>query len=358
MKPLPSTPSELSDLKKFTHDMNAYLEDHFGMRISYLKTSNKIKYHLFNELISPQITVGKGGFIFFNSHSTKSKNKLIQFACGQISAPQSYKKEVQEGYAYFLDYLMSKGVIGSFALIPIKARIYPEKLPSQEYRWCGKENKTWFDQMMINLKNQGYSVYHPLELMKALKPQLDVYLSGFFHWHGKITAYIAQDMIKNLWQLELNNLVVEPLEVSVQSDLKSHLVGIKLHNNSAMYDYPSQGVKKCTTESCKPNLERYFSRTPPVHVYEHDSQSSKVLVITSDSFGGYIAEHYIRGFNKVVLINISGINKSQILAFYEHIIGIYQPTHVLNLIHEGGIYGANKNNQQLKQQISEKQALN
>ncbi len=350
LKQLPEVPTNWREVQSYTVAVDAYLYDHFGLRERYLKTANRIRYYLFNELMSNQITVGEDGFIFYNSHASDRPGQMFYESCNQARFAASYIQEIERGFASYLSYLHDKQLQAHVAIIPIKARVYPEKLPPLERQWCAKDDDHWIDALVAGLNQVREKVYHPLALMRALKKDIQVYLPIYFHWHGETPRVIAQHMMKTLWGLDAQRHSVEPQQVKETSDLRAHLIGLKFRNESVKYDYEQDGVVACSGSACVPGLAQFFEQAPLAYTYLSPVQDGPVLLVVADSFGQYITPHFIRGFARVVQVDASHMKADQVWAFYEHVLTTVQPTHVLNLLHEGGISGFNKLNQLLLKQ--------
>ncbi len=344
----PEWPADWQALSDFTTDMDAYLLDHFGLRGRYLKTANRIRYHVFGEVMSPQITLGTDGFIFYNSHNPAQPEQMFYEVCNQAKFSPQYLPQQAQGFTAYLDYLTAREVEAKVAIIPIKARIYPEKLPPPFGDWCGDDRDHWIDALVAGLNQDRQQVYHPLALMRSLKEQMPVYLPIYFHWHGATPQVIAADMMRSLWGIEPDQFFIEPQAVRETSDLRAHLIGLKFRNESVKYDYAAAGVVACTGSDCVPGVAQFFDQDPLVYDYQAPDENGPVLLILADSFGQYITPHFIRGFTRVVQVDASQMKVDQARAFYDFMLQQVGPSHVLNLLHEGGIYGFNQLNQQLR----------
>ena len=89
----PSFPKKIDDIKGYTNQIDNYLSDQFGFRKIFIRSSNKLRYQLFNEISSKQITVGNNGFIYFNSHIADNPNLLIKSVCNVQSLPKTFQQK-------------------------------------------------------------------------------------------------------------------------------------------------------------------------------------------------------------------------------------------------------------------------
>ena len=62
-------------------------------------------------------------------------------------------------------------------------------------------------------------------------------------------------------------------------------------------------------------------------------------MVLSDSYDQYIAKNFIRGFSEVLVIDVNHLSMDEQYGFYQWVIKELKPTHLLHLLHDGGIYG-------------------
>lgn len=336
----PDWPNKFVDLKKHTANIDDYLADQFGFRKNFISGANKVRYKLFDEIISKQITVGKNGFFYFNSHSAKTPNSLIKSICSIIPLSLRAQKKTKKYFAAFLKHTRNQGIITHIAVIPTKLKIYPEYLPALEKKWCDPLQFNWVDSLMESMAE--LQVYYPLEMMLELKKSIQVYLPKHFHWHGHLPAIVAEDIMKNLWNIK-PTFNIKPKIANVQPDLKNHYRGLTFYEESKQYNYKSQGIKTCKGKNCLADLNKYYKKGISFTHTNNNIKTKNKLVLLTDSFGAFISEHFSRGFPEVILISINYLKPEEEYRFYQWITKDIKPTHLLYLMHDGGIYGrANK----------------
>jgi len=333
----PHLPKNYKSIQKFINQTDDYLSDQFGFRKNFIAAANKIKFKIFNEISSKQVTVGENNFLFFNSHMVSRPNSLIKSVCGINSVSKKFKAETKNSVINFIDETSRFGIVTNIAIIPTKSRIYPEKLPLLLRKWCLTTTSTWRDELIEDI-SQTHKIYYPLRKMLSMKKEMAVYLPSYFHWRGQSTYVIAEDMMKSLWQIS-PEFKPKSMPVQVKSDLRMHTKGLHLYNDSLTYDFKNNGIVECHGKACLPELLRYYKRAVSHRYINENAKNSRTLLIISDSFGPPIAEYFSRGFSQVISINFSNLTKDEKPEFYRWITTILKPSHMLFLIHDGGVFG-------------------
>jgi len=330
LAPAPQWPDSWAAIESSKSQLEAYLADHFGLRTLFIKWTNKVKYHAFGEVTSSQITIGEAGYIYLNSHNKNTPNSLIKEICGVIKPDLALSNTIKQGINDFIDYYQSQETQVIFAVIPTKSKIYPEYLPTQQKSWCSSIETSWID-VLLNQLNQK-NLFYPLHQFKAWKNSFPVYLSKHFHWNG-ITPNKTAEMIFKQWEIK-----PEPehayQEQKVLSDLSSHLTGLFFEDNSIKYNY--QDLEFCHGNQCIDGFVTKY-KNGVVKLNTSGLDSGRKLLILSDSFGPHITPHFSRGFDHVYSVDINQLQENEEQAFFSWIISYTQPTHILYLIHDGGM---------------------
>jgi hypothetical protein len=163
-------------------------------------------------------------------------------------------------------------------------------------------------------------------------------LPNHFHWNGLLPYVLAEDMMKSLWDIS-PEFELTPQKTKVESDLKTHFKGLHFYDTSFDYDYQSAGVRICNGIKCIDGLSQHY-KFGLSYTYKLDNpKTDKKLLILADSFGQYIGQNFIRGFSEVVVIDINNLTFDEQFDFYQWITKTIKPTHMLYLLHDGGIYG-------------------
>ncbi len=332
---MPSQAINLTSLSKYTSQFDTYLADQFGFRDAFIRTANRLRYRLFNEATSKQITMGKNGFIFLNSHSAKHLYSLINNVCDIKPLTKNLQDDAIKVFSKFIKLYENQGYQTGIAIIPTKSRIYPENLLNPQAEICQANTTTWLDKRVKEVTGRG--IYYPLDKFRQWKSEFQVFLPAYFHWNGELPYRVAEDMMKNYWHIE-PKLEVKSENTSVETDLKRFLFGLNIHDETKKYDYSPYKITSCKGAHCFKDLAHVYKRIIGFRYFK-DSNTHRKLLILSDSFGAKITPHFIRGFDEVAMIELNRLKKKERLAFFESVLTIEKPTHFLLLFHDGGSKG-------------------
>ena len=126
-KPI-TLPKSWNDAVRLPVDSDDYLRDHFGLRRAALQIHDQLVWRVLRDSPSVQVTRGRNGVLFFNSHSAKQPYSLIEQSCG-IGLPAPVIAPVTDDVVKFLQQARRINPTSALVIIPTKASIYPELLP-------------------------------------------------------------------------------------------------------------------------------------------------------------------------------------------------------------------------------------
>jgi hypothetical protein len=323
-----------NSLISLTQKYDNYFADQFGYRELFIKTANQIRYKLFKQVISKQLTVGKNEFIFLNSHSAKYPNSFINEICDIKPLSHQSEQRIPRIISEFINHFNRVGIQTYWAIIPTKSRFYPKNLPKPLSSLCLKHTATTLDKILNNMNNPY--VYYPLKKMQQWKKEFPLYLPKHFHWNGQLPYKIADDMMQNLMHL-LPDMNITPEKTIVESDLNHHLQGLKFSESSIKYNYKKIGIKECRGKTCTDVLPKLYKNGNSFSFTRSNATTHRNLLLITDSFGAEVAEHFIRGFDEVTMVNTNNLTNQEQKVFFESIIKHIKPTHMIYLIHDGGV---------------------
>ena len=135
-KPQTSIKSVMSG--EYQNKFNSWFADNFPYRNTMTILYNQIKYNCFNELNGVWIA-GKDGYLF-NGDQSKS------YCLGDNNYTDEQYEQYAKKVAFVQQELIKRGKKIIYILTPVKAQIYPEKLP-QRYQVALKVNEdmSWYN---------------------------------------------------------------------------------------------------------------------------------------------------------------------------------------------------------------------
>ncbi len=349
----PALPQDASAWLAFPAQMDAYVNDHFGLRQSLIAWHNQARYYLLNEAASPQLSVGKDGFLFFNSHEAAHPRRMSDFLCGQFlrqTGGQTVLQDLAQEVRATMQQAMRQHERTSLVFVPTKPILYPEYLPTWMQQECEKgtpalpalvQQLATQDQLSsTNETKLSEAGFYPLAAMQAQKANQLLYPKPNFHWHGKGAQIVAQTIAEQEWHLKpKRSLTFVPEKVA--SDMQSFMPGIALNIDILTPDYAAAGVNVCLGGSCFPE-SRGAAKLGDVSRYRAGSASgapaanSSKLLIISDSFGQGGAGYFSAYFDEVwhLSINNTGALNTAERAELQRDLSHYAPDRVLYLFHD------------------------
>lgn len=349
----PSMPRDAQSWLAFPAQMDAYVNDHFGLRQSLIAWHNQARYVLLNEAASPQLSVGKDGFLFFNSHEAAHPRRMSDFLCGQFlrqTGGQAIIEELAQEVHATMQQALRLHPNTSLAFVPTKPILYPENLPTWMQQECAKGTPALpaFLQQLVKLdqanlaqaQSVSQAVAYPLAAMQAQKATQLVYPKPNFHWHGKGAQIFAQTIAEQEWHLSAQRSF-QFVPESLASDMQSFMPGIDLNIDILTPDYAAAGVEACLGGSCFPEL-RTATKLGDVSRYRvrktsgENTAAPKKLLIISDSFGQGGAGYFSAYFDEVwhVSINNTGALNANERAELQGDLSRFAPDRVLYLFHD------------------------
>lgn len=349
----PIMPQDAKAWLAFPAQMDAYVNDHFGLRQSLIAWHNQARYLLLNEAASPQLSVGKNGFLFFNAHEAAHPRRMSDFLCGQFlrqTGGQAIVEELAQEVHATMQQAMRQHARTSLAFVPTKPVLYPENLPAWMQEECAKGTPTLpaflrqlakLDQInLMEAQPVNQAVSYPLAAMQAQKEVQLLYPKPNFHWHGKGAQVFAQSIAEQDWHLTAKRSF-QFVPETLASDMQSFMPGIALNIDILTPDYAAAGVEVCLGGSCFPE-SRTAAKLGDVSRYRAQKSSTdnteptKKLLIISDSFGQGGAGYFSAYFDEVwhVSINNTGALNAAERAELQGDLSRYAPDRVLYLFHD------------------------
>jgi hypothetical protein len=331
----PDVPDNMNELKNYPGKIDMYLNDRFGFREQFIKLNNSIHYYLFDDILSPQITVGENGYIYFNSHSKAYPNSIFRRVCDVDKINSNRILHSINTMRRFSDMLAKRGIKFVYILAPTKSRIYPEYLPDYIRRWCDRDMRTRIDRMVDDLRMQhGVKVYYPLEEFRSWKDLYPVYHKAQFHWYGETTYRVSRAVLSEMFGQEpVTDLSFEYGEKD--SDIESYFLGLDIRVRYKNYSFKKNDIAICRGASCFSGIRRRYKRAREIKRIRNNEIQNGRLLIFSDSFGDSLAPYFSIAFSDVLQININRLNNArELYKLFNWLMDTFNPTHVAVVFHD------------------------
>lgn len=335
---LPARPASVKELLEAPPKVNAWINDHFGYRIDFVKFNNRMRFKLFKEFPSVQMASGRHGRYFLAAHGTNEPPfQAVTANCSRSVASKTTIPYFNRMFEAF----HAAGLQPKLLIAPSAPVLYPEDLP----RWLAPQCEGLDTPVTAVLKSPELkpeaagSIMFPLAQMREMKKTSTLFPKTWFHWTGDGLDQVARLSLTAFWQRPLDQAPVLRTHKHIQHSDVSHLFdGVLLESEIEEPDLEASQVKGCWGEACFPEIEagkilRDVSR------FDNPKAPARRLLIISDSFGSKISAWYSRYYREVEQFatnNVDQLSPQQIEAFKAYMFRNPGETDILILYHDGG----------------------
>ena len=192
--PLPSGPTNISELTKYPKKFEKFYDDNYGFRKTLISLNSTISDKIFNESPDDRAVIGKNGWLYFDN-----KKSLLD-AVGKATISDELVNRGVQSFAKNWQKMKSKNINYLLIIAADKSTIYPEFLPD----YLPYQEPHRIDKFLNALKNQ-YPDFPVLDLRPILKKAKitqnsdgDIYHKTDTHWN-MLGAHLAyEEMMKKL----------------------------------------------------------------------------------------------------------------------------------------------------------------
>ncbi len=345
MADLPTLAVFREDPAKYIEALDRYLKDHVGLRRAANQMYRKLRYALLKDPPLPNITIGRDGFVFMNSHRVDQPDFVFDLLCRQqINPDPALRAEMDRTFASVSGYYSARGFKVTIAAAPTNVALYADKLSrtvDRKYRdACQAYPES--DHLLAQLERMGrmdgsYTLYYPLALFQAHRDEPYFYPKEKWHWTGRSAYLFARDLLRF-------SGVVDRLIESDQAE-----VGVVGDDLSMFFSFP-RTIKALTYPYA--NFETTVRRPPwgpsltkqsgLLHFATKNGLSAKRGLLISNSFGIDLAPHLAKGFGDFYFFNLNHLRPVEEERFFARIVDKTRPDHIYILFDDAGILAAPK----------------
>ena len=311
--------------------LDAYANDHFGLRDALVMAHSIIRVRLIGDSSSSQIEMGSNGFIYLSETDPQDSSRgVFSRACSQVADPSD-----RDAFANHIDRLSNEfpGTAVSMIFVPTKSTIYSEYLPSsidaETRNGCreGSELLRWASQ--ATALNERVRVIYPHSLFSELKTRISVYEPKNFHWIGTTPFQFARWLFTDVYHLPGRYDV--PIYPSVQVSDIDHLLGNPgIEVEYDYHNYREIGAEFCYGIEC---LENSSLRVSGYNLATNPAIDQGKAVLITDSFGFALFESLTMGFSEIHHFEINGLPSDQIVELFEWVADI-RADHIIFVFHD------------------------
>lgn len=339
----PDLPTSWEEFLAMPGKTDAWVKDHFGFRTEMVEANNVLRFTLFKEFPSVRVTAGQNNRIFVTAHAAEAAPYSAVVEICDVN-----DKSLKE-FGGYLNALFgsfeSMGLSPKLMIVPSAPTVQSADLP----KWLSPRCSSNTTPMTALLKsdyitpNVKASIYYPLEQMRGLNKDVDLFPRSWFHWNGPGVEHIAQDSLARLFpavQTTAPRLTTHTAEMD--SDIQQMFPGIELKSKITEPDLPASNIRACYGDKCFPEFDGFNDRVYDTSRYHNPAAPDRRLLILSDSFGRYIATWYARHYRDVEHIavnNVRDLKNEQVKKLKEFALRDPAKTDILFLFHDGSLTG-------------------
>ena len=329
--------------KRYIEALDNYLKDHAGWRHTANQLYRKLRYYVLRDPPMENITIGRDGFVFMNSHREDKPNFVFQLLCEQQVQPEAQLVEAMDRtFASVSGYYSARGYEVTIAAAPTNVALYADKLPrtvEKQYRDACLAYPS-SDYLLAQLERQGrvgdrYRLYYPLELFRAHRDEPYFYPREKWHWTGRSAYLFARDLLR--FSGVLDRLIVDdPAAVGKVGDDLVMFFGFSRQVQALVYPYANV---KSTVE--RPKWAASLSKGGGLlHYASQPGLSDKRGLLIANSFGIDLAPHLAKGFGEFYFYNLNALSQGEEERLFTRIVDLSRPDHIYVLFDDAGIIAA------------------
>jgi len=278
MAPMPDlNTTALEELPSLTE---AYFNDHFGFRNTFIRRYRKFEEHVFGRRTSKILQGSPKEWYFF-----VSSQEIDDFLGNAQFSPEELTVW-EQAFTTRTSFLATKKIPYICMIPPDKSKVYPEHLPEHIQTNRGKSRL----EQLTNHLNQttGFKLNYLLEKLLSAKNQDEVYFPGDTHWNyrGCYVGYLS--LVEKLSQFypSITPISLESCTFETNSrlaDLAGTLAG---KNEQIVLHHPIPPNYNLITIQEDPNLagSHWTSTLRRTPAHYHNPNGSGTLLLIHDSF--------------------------------------------------------------------------
>lgn len=337
LTPFPSLDVQALLTGTFFSQLDLYLSDHFGYSEKLHRFHQSIVYFIFRDDPVPNLTVGRDGFVFLNSHSRDTPYAALESLCIQDGS-KGDQPSLEQHWPSILESISSRGMRAVVAVVPSKPVLYPEMLPRRVPEALRKACRDYggSNNRMVQLRRQGakrgLAIYYPFEEFAATRYTGNFYPKENFHWAGESIHLFMVGLFDTLGITPTTAYLAEPQVTDTRAEL-SRVLGVRLTATIRDYDYPEFGVMERPREPAY--ISQWYSRASDFREASTDNPlTSRTALLISNSFGAFAVKHLAPAYRKVVQVNVNDVLPEEGAGFFEAVIRRVAPDDIIFLFHD------------------------
>lgn len=328
---------------KFIDAFDKFLKDRVGFRRMANEAYRKLRYYLLKDPPLINITIGRDGNIFMNSHLIYRPYFVFDLLCEQQGDPKpQLLQEMDQIFSSVSHYYTSRGFNVTITAAPTTVAVYPDKLPLEvpkKYRDAclsyAKNDNLLFQLRRMGKENNRYTLYYPLELFKTHRDEPYFYPKESFHWSGQAAFLFARDLLLQSGVIDTLKIDDPKIIEKVGDDLTPYF---GFSRDVKAYKFPYSNFQ--TTVDAPAWISSLCAQFGLLHYHTTNGLSKKRALLLSNSFGIELAPHLAKGFEDLYFFNLNVLMPEEQPKLFARIVDETKPDYIYILFDDAGIIAA------------------
>lgn len=306
----PAKPSNLTELLAYPAGLDAWINDHFGLRDALVRLNTRLRYRLFGQLPGVQAISGKDGRVFLSAYQPKAQPYSGIFIVCDYQQKDVVPEMVRE-INRLTEVMAARGLNVSLLVVPSAPVVQKTQLPDWLAARCDPHQLP-IDRALASgqlTPRARARLYFPLaEMQTAVAAGADLFPRTFFHWGGAGPRLVTDVLVPQLAGTPgLKGTQVVSAPQQRQSDIQHLFPGVRLYSTVDVMNEAASSIEACLGPGCFSEMMPVFSKFGEVGHYRNPKAPLGRLVLISDSFGLPSWPWFARFYREVVAVNINGI---------------------------------------------------
>lgn len=290
-----ASPPGFGSFREFSRSFDTFVNDHFGLRDSFVRLHYFLKAHLFWEPIEKRVLKGKSGWLYYADPLTLEEYRRPE-------TPLWLMRDLVRVVEETVGELQAKGTVYVLAVAPNKETIYPEYVPPGTINPDRRSRLQQYSETFMSLPFLDLSPVLK-EKKKAGRP---LYYRTDSHWTG-IGAYFGY--LETMRYLGEQGVTVSPVRIR-ESDFRPDPPGSgrgELTNNgrfgSESLGESADGAAFACIRPTKtpPFLESMQIGHAILHAFRCETGRKRIALI-GDSFAEFWVRYFAATFRETLFL--------------------------------------------------------
>lgn len=314
LAPFPHPWNKAPDAPGFFPALGDWIDDHFGLALPLSRLYRQTLFYVFKDSPSPQISIGRGGFVYLNAHNAAHPYEAFTRLCDTRAVDREYDGLAKDWIAV-LRHFKREGHNVVLGIAPTKPVVYPDRLPSSVpgaiRAACLDYARTSPPALRLaqTSDSQGVEVVYPLNDFVAHREDGNFYPRQSFHFSGQSAQLFAQTLMRKVG-IDPGPIDRAPRYTGeIKADL-GEIFGFNRRIHSLQTDYSAFALEvryrqPAFVESC-------YARALDFGTYVASAPlTDRTALILSDSFGNFTAAQLAPAYRQLTWINVTDLQEDE-----------------------------------------------